>query len=258
MYFFGAYEPIDAYLFRTLLQPGMVVVDAGANVGQYSLISALQVGLEGAVHAFEPVPRNFDHLVAHVQANNFDSIVLANRLALWHEASILELHRSADMMDNDGAFTAGPVERLLESSKCHAVRLDDYVSELRLQRLDLIKMDVEGAELFALLGGRTSVARWRPTILMEINRVLCEALGYEPEGIWEFLRPLGYQMWLIGISPDSSRPLSNLDRVDRANVIFHVEELPQSVKQGWSEKSVLRSHRRDSWRLNLRLARPHA
>jgi FkbM family methyltransferase len=244
MYFFGAYEPIDAYLFRALAQPGMVVVDAGGNVGQYSLIAALEVGRAGAVHAFEPVPRNFDRLVAHVHDNGLASTVRANMLALWHEPATLDLHRLVDGGgDNDGAFTAGPATTVLETSRCRAVRLDDYASDVRMERLDLMKVDVEGAELFVLRGGTSVLRRWRPTILMEINRALCEALGYAPEAIWEVLEPLGYRIWSIGHSAEACRPRSNLSRIDRANVIFHVDELPRGVTRGWSQKRILRTHR---------------
>ena len=56
IYYLGAYEPVESYLFTRLLQPGMTVIDAGANIGQYTLLAATAVGSRGTVHCFEPVP----------------------------------------------------------------------------------------------------------------------------------------------------------------------------------------------------------
>jgi hypothetical protein len=125
-----------------------------------------------------------------------------------------------------------------------AIRLDDYVADRKLERVDFIKMDVEGAEFFALQGAKEVLSRWRPTMLVEVNRQTCRGLGYEPEKLWEFLRPYGYLMWAVGQSAETSRSLSSLDGVDLANVIFHTGQLPGTVTRGWSLKSALRFHRR--------------
>ena len=61
-WFFGAYEPVDSYLVMKLLRPGMNVVDAGANVGQYSVLASTAVGPSGSVHAFEPIPTNLERI----------------------------------------------------------------------------------------------------------------------------------------------------------------------------------------------------
>src|SRR5262245_29727177 len=62
IYFFGAFEPLDSYLFLKLVRPGMTVIDAGANVGQYTLLASQAVGSEGHVYSFEPIPAIFDVL----------------------------------------------------------------------------------------------------------------------------------------------------------------------------------------------------
>jgi FkbM family methyltransferase len=244
IYFFGAYEPIEAYLFELLMQPGMVVIDAGANVGQYALIAAMEVGHGGEVHAFEPVPSTFQRLAAHVVENELAARVRVNMTALWHRVENLTLHLRSEMVGNAGAYTIATPSKAVDTVTSVGVRLDDYVAEQGLQRVDFIKMDIEGAEWFALRGATAVISRWRPTMLVEINRELCRELGYEPERIWQLLKPHGYVMWAVGGSPDTCRSLSSLDGVDRANVIFHTAPLPDAVTRGWSLKSVLRFHRR--------------
>src|SRR6266516_72001 len=71
----------------------------------------------------------------------------------------------------------------------------------------------EGAEWFALRGATAVLARWRPTMLMEINRLACNGLRYEPERIWESLKPYGYLMWAVGPSPAMCRSLSTPGRL---------------------------------------------
>jgi len=245
IYFFGAYEPIEVYLLRYLLRPGMVVIDAGANVGQHTLIAAGAVGRDGEVHAFEPVPKSFRRLVAHVSENGLAPTVRTNMMALWHQAQTVRLNLGSDKASN-GGYTIGVPSEAVDTVTSSGVRLDQYVAENKLNRVDFVKMDIEGAEWFALQGAATVLARWQPTMLVEINRLACRALGYEPERIWEFLKPYGYLMWAVGQSPEMCRSLSSLDGVGCINVIFHTERLPDKVIGGWSYKSVLRFHRSNS------------
>ncbi|CAN5810367.1 hypothetical protein BH23PLA1_BH23PLA1_01550 [soil metagenome] len=249
IYFFGAYEPIEAHLFERLLAPGMVVVDAGANIGQYSLIAGLRVGPTGRVHAFEPVPANFDRLNAHVERNGLSGIVRPNRLALWDAEADLTMHLDAeDRDDNATDYTLGQghAEAADAASadvvSCRTVRLDDYARAEGLERLDVIKMDIEGAELGALQGGIETLRRFRPRLLMEINRQRSRQMGYEPEAIWSLLEPLGYRIWTIGIEPEASGPLDSFDGLERVNVLLHVDDLPAEILGGWSLKGFMRQY----------------
>ena len=75
----GAWEPQITSLFECLLKRGMTVVDPGANVGYYTLMSARLVGQDGVVYAFEPNPVAFSMLVRSVEANGFTNIILSNQ-----------------------------------------------------------------------------------------------------------------------------------------------------------------------------------
>jgi len=242
IYFFGAYEPIEAYLFKLLLKPGMIVVDGGANVGQYTLIAATEVGCTGEVHAFEAVPANFGRLQAHVLGNAVNATVRINMKALWHQTEDLNLHLERGMLGNKGAYTIGVPPTVVDTVTSKGVRLDDYVNEHGLERVDLIKLDIEGAEWFALRGAVETIRRWRPTLLLEINRGACMQIGYEPERIWQFLKPFGYLMRIVGQSAEASTPISSLSGIERANMLFYVGEIPDEVTRGWTLKSVLRFH----------------
>jgi FkbM family methyltransferase len=245
IYFFGAYEPIEAYLFHRLLEPGMCVIDAGANIGQYTLIAAQKVGSEGQVHAFEPIPHNYKTLDLHLRINNLDRRVQANACALWDSSRNITLNLAAgDLSDNATNFSISDHGDIVETFECRAVRLDDYARGQGLGSVDLIKMDIEGAELFALRGGRELLESSRPTILLEINRAHSQALGYEPEAIWDLLKSYGYtSLHTIGHTPETSSRLESLVDVDRANVLFSARELPDTFWRGWSFQQIVSDFR---------------
>jgi FkbM family methyltransferase len=244
IYYFGAFEIVEAFLFKTMLTKGMVVIDAGANVGQYSLIAAAMIGNEGEVHAFEPEAANFARFVRHVHHNRFDRLVRANMTALWHSPGRLVLSLRPELAGNAGAYSVVEDQSIGETQSCQAVRLDDYVQERGLRRVDVVKMDIEGSELMALEGAAEVIATWRPTIFMELNRLACRNLGYAPERLLDHLKGFGYRAWLISNTPERSGPITRLDSLNLENVIFHTRPLPKIVTEGWSLRSILSPLRR--------------
>lgn len=237
IYFLGAYEPIEAYLFWRLARPGMTVVDAGANVGQYTLLAARRVGPGGRVHSFEPVPGTFARLEDHLRDNRLDN-VHANRSALWHEAAELRLGLDVGSEGNAGAYSVGAAAADVVAP---AVAFDLYAEQRAIDRVDLVKMDIEGAEWHALQGMRETLRRDRPILLMEVNREACESVGYDPGEFWKLLcDALGYEAWAVGGSAADWRRLDSADGVDRVNVIFAPDRLPDEVSTGWTTKGCLK------------------
>ncbi len=239
IYFGGLFEPIEAYLFLKMITPGMTVFDIGANCGQYTLLAARAVGPTGAVHAFEPIRETYKLLEEHVQLNGFKNVTL-NRVALWHEATELSLGAEPDELVGSGRWSAGLAAEDPGAVKVPAMRFDDYVREHRVERIDLIKMDIEGAEPFMLQGAQESIARFRPIFLMEMNRKALARLGWTPQRLWEMLQPLGYRAYEVGQSPRHSGPRSDFTTLKFANVILHVNDLPAEVLSGWDRRPVKR------------------
>jgi len=238
IYFHGLYEPIETYFFFHLLSPGATVIDAGANIGQYTLLAATRVGPTGSVHSFEPVPATFAVLSKHVRSNGLTNVTL-NRLALWNAAGTVRLGLENQEQLNTGSYSIG-VGDAAEAITAPAVCLDEYAATHGLQRIDMIKMDIEGAELFALQGMRTVLHRDRPYLLMELNKQAAKKLGYETQAIWDFLQGIGYRAWAIGPSSKQSGPVTSLPPLGQQNLLFYDKDLPQAVRQGWTLKSILR------------------
>jgi FkbM family methyltransferase len=239
IYFLGLYEPIEAYLFTRLLQPGMTVIDGGANVGQYTLLASRAVGPTGAVYSFEPVPATFRRLQAHV-ADNMLANVHLTCAALWHTSTVLQLGLAPDMCNNCGAYSVG-VQNPETTLQCRSLSLDQLMAERRIDRVDVVKLDIEGAELHALRGMLGTLSHHRPMLLMEVNRLAVSRLGYSLGDLWDLLiKDLGYRAWAIGHSCRVCHALAHLDDIKQQNVLFHAADLPAAVTEGWDLKSVLR------------------
>lgn len=195
----GAYEPDVSAVFRTLLKPGMGVVDIGANIGWFTMLSASLVGPDGFVLAIEPNPANARAIEASRRLNGFDQVQVA-QVAAGPELAMLVLHKSfstgttSDVPGGDAASVLGA-----ETVPC--VRPDALVPAGR--PIDLIKVDVDGSDYRALLGCTGIIARDRPAIVTEFSPSLLRSLS----GItgMEFLRwfaTQGYRVAIIG--PDGS------------------------------------------------------
>jgi FkbM family methyltransferase len=167
-------------------RPGDVVVDCGAWIGDVSLYFADRVGPAGRVMALEFEPSNLDLLRTNLALNRHlsDRVAVIER-ALW-DRSGLELSFRAD--GPSSALESG-ADVSASTPTTTTVTLDDLVESEKLDRVDFIKMDVEGAELAALRGAEATLRRWRPALaisayhrpddLVEIPRYLVDLqLGY--------------------------------------------------------------------------------
>lgn len=242
IWFHGTYEPIEAYLFTQLLKPGYTVIDAGANAGQYTLLAATAVGDSGSVHSFEPVPATFARLERAVIENCLKNVVI-NRVALWHEETTLHLGvpEGHTETSNAGTYSVRAGDDSVSQVEAPALRLDTYVAQKGLNRVDLIKMDIEGGEPAAIAGALQTLERFGPTILMEICPDLLTESGSSVEAFWNQLSGLGYRFWRVGLTLDQCKHITNPTEIGRGcNAILHQGELPPSVTSGWKPKAILR------------------
>lgn len=242
IYYFGAYEPIDAYLFFNLAKPGDVFIDAGTNIGFYSIMMAKKVAPNGKVHSFEPIPQNYDLFLRNVELSKVNSNIQKIPKALWNKEEILSFSRAKTETRNDGQFTAGHIENKSEESdiQCETIRLDNYVKENNLTQINFIKMDIEGSELNALKGAYETLSRFKPLILLEVCRETCERFGYTPEDLWSYLKQFEYKIWTSGTNPSSSRHLENFDKIDQKNVFLYHGKFPSHVLEQWDYKEIKR------------------
>lgn len=144
----GVWEPFETTLVRRLIRPGDLVVDAGANLGWFSLVLA-RCGAR--VVACEPMPANADLLEANVTANGLAGLIKVHRVGLGAATDSATLELSS-RNQGDHRVTAAPTGRK-PTVTIPIVPLDDVVAG---RRVDLLKMDTQGSEVAILRGGRSA------------------------------------------------------------------------------------------------------
>ncbi len=145
------YERDEVELFKKMVKEGNVVVDVGAHIGYYTMLTARLVGKSGKVFAFEPLPDNYDLLVKNVEVNGYDNVV-AVRKAVASKSGVAKL-----FLPERGPGLAKTSQSLVdiglgkEFITVETVSLDDFFHDKNTV-IDFIKMDIEGGETAALLG----------------------------------------------------------------------------------------------------------
>ncbi|MBY0383837.1 FkbM family methyltransferase [bacterium] len=235
IYFFGAYEPIESYLLKSLLEPDDVVVDAGANIGFYTMLISSSLK-QGRVISFEPVPRNFEILKHNISLSPQSKYIEIHNKGLWFKKDQLEFSLETSMEDNIGSYTAGKVSTSLAQHRCEVIPLDDLFQSIN--RLDFVKMDIEGAELSALRGGRAIIEKFRPQFLIEINRKACERFNYDPNEIAQFFKTLNYSFYRIGDISTRSEWIDDFSKIEQANVFVLNEKRKHKLLKNWDSKKI--------------------
>lgn len=171
-------EPVTTALFRSLLRPGDVCVDVGAHVGFLTLAAAQRVGRAGRVIAIEPQPYNCDRILINSQANGLENIVVV-MAAAGEEDGFVRLH---NQKRNDKArltLSGGGVSDVATLFEVPVVRVDSVARRHGLDRVRLLKIDVEGFEREVFAGARDTLAATENVVfecLPEMDPAVVQAL----------------------------------------------------------------------------------
>lgn len=198
----GQFETAETAFVERWLQPGMIVLDIGAHHGYYTLLASSLVRAQGRVFAFEPSPRERKALREHLKLNGCRNVVV-EELALGCEEKVAELYVVQGNQTGCNSLRKPMIESTAVTKKAQVARLDDWIEEQKIERVDFIKLDVEGGELDVLKGGdRLLERRPRPVVLAEVQDVRTEPWGYRAKEIIEHL--LEKEFAWFGIAEDGS------------------------------------------------------
>jgi FkbM family methyltransferase len=196
---FGLLERHEFRYFLGCVRPGMRIADIGANIGLYTLPCAMAAGVDGRVWAFEPEERNHRTLARNITLNNLTNVTLEQAAAGDRNRDAV-LYTSASNSGDHSLYTnAGR----LEGTACRVIVLDDYFPSS--QRLDLVKIDVQGGE-GAVLRGMQRLLRNNPAmeIVMEFWPEGIGLSGIAPE---DLLASLLRDGWVLSrITPNGAIP----------------------------------------------------
>lgn len=217
-----AFENEQQRLVERFLQPGMTVLDIGANQGFYTLLFSRKVGPQGKVIAFEPSPREIHRLKCHLWMNRCKNVDLSTS-ALGAAGGTEKLHVVLGSESGCNSLRPPQVSQPTGLFPVTVERLDDVLRARGIGPVDFIKLDVEGGELAVLQGAPELLRRSpRPVILAEVQDLRTEPWGYRAREIISCLSELGYEWY----GPRSDGSLEKLP-IDRQNYDGNFVAIPQ-------------------------------
>jgi len=180
---FCGWEKSTTEMFKKVVKQGDVVVDLGANMGYFTLLAAKLVGKEGKVYAFEPAPINYSLLIKNIELNGYNNVVPLQK-AVSNIAGTVKLFISDEDIGNNTIYQYGDDREFVE---VESVTLDEFFKD-KEYRVDVIKMDIEGAEMAAILGmDRIIKENNGLKVFSEFYPSLIRAMGYSPEDLLDKL-----------------------------------------------------------------------
>ena len=191
----GIWEPYETSLLLSMLRPGDVFVDVGANIGYFSILAASVVGEGGAVFAFEPDPDNFSLLRRNIDLNRQQASIVAVQAALAADAGTGELFLSEDNLGDHQIYATGDGRHSLPITLVNGC---DYLGH-RLSHMDLLKIDTQGSE-YQVMAGLLPLLVALPTpprILIELTPLSLRQAGASGRSLVELLGELQLPLWIV-------------------------------------------------------------
>ncbi|MEA5504679.1 FkbM family methyltransferase [Halotia wernerae UHCC 0503] len=193
IYFTGKYEPQTLTFICSELQIGDTFIDVGAHIGIHSLVAVKKLKElgDGKVIAFEPTQDSSQKLLINAKANNYD--IELHKIALGDETTEIPIFGDSDWGVHDAGvrsfFGNGQMIQMVKVDK-----FDNWNKKYAINRIDIIKIDAEGAEYEILKGMSESILKYRPRcIIFEIKESLLRKAGKNISEILNLMKDLGYQ-----------------------------------------------------------------
>jgi len=166
IYYGYKYERKITNLLTKILKNDQIFIDVGAHVVYYSLLAAKKVGNNGKVFAFEPNNDNYKILIQNINLNKFNQIKYFKIGLSDHDG---EAQFYINPYNDGGSSLTKFTYQALELVTIKIAKLDTLMSDLTLNRIDLIKIDVEGHQMNTLKGMENTLREFRPKIIVEFN-----------------------------------------------------------------------------------------
>jgi len=185
-----SWEIVDEYL-----PTGGTFVDVGAHVGYYSVKAARKVGEKGAVVAIEPNPRIVERLRTNVELSDFRQVISIQPVAAFDHISKLTLFLSPGADTSQASLSAKNASVYGSSPgsvTVEALPIDDIIERANVKRVDVIKLDIEGAELKALRGANRTLKNYRPVLVVETIEHHLRNMGDSEDELRRYLESLGF------------------------------------------------------------------
>lgn len=194
--FFGSYEKDLVAVLKKIVKPGMIIIEAGANTGSETFILGKLTGSEGKVLAFEPVGHIYQKLLVNKKLNPEISSVQIFENALGGQNETISLYIADTELSNQGMSSKIKFEEAVDSIQVKQYTIDHFAEEQQLDKVDLIKIDVQGAEAEILYGASKVLAKHHPIIVLEADGHLDSQFNVA-ENLFALLTNLNYELFSV-------------------------------------------------------------
>jgi FkbM family methyltransferase len=223
IWLFGRYEVDETYYFKNHIRQTDICFDVGGNLGYFSLLMA-RLAVHGSVHVFEPIPINAALIKVNAELNGIQNMYV-NNLAIGDHRGSVEFSVSVDSAYSSMHATGRSTEQ--QSISVPMVTLDDYLSSASLNRVDVMKVDVEGAEALVVQGASFlgEPSRRPRIVLMELFNENLSAFDSSVSSVIASMSLYGY---IPHVLKDHGRRLDLYDATSHSkfyNIVFLLDSI---------------------------------
>ncbi len=225
---FGTYEQDDALFLFNLTESNFTIFDVGANIGWYSL-NFSKIIKDGSIYSFEPIPVTHENFRKNLLLNNVSNVKPFN-IALSNSDGEIDFYYNPDEL---GASSARNIKELdqITKVKCRTQTLDSFCIENKITKLDLIKCDVEGGELFVFEGGFNTIKKYQPIVFTEMLRKWAAKFEYHPNKIIKYFSDIDYKCFIVNKNKIKEIKEVNDDTVETNFIFLHPEKHAEKIKK---------------------------
>ena len=185
------HERGEVKFLESVVEEGMNVIDIGANIGVTTVAVAKRIGRKGKLYSFEPVPEYFNILKKNIASNRLENVKVCE-LAVTDQVDRAYFYQkglSSGIVFEEGA----------KKFNAATTTVDRFLSEEKIERIDLINMDCEGSELLVLKGAKETLRKNKVKIFCEIHHDFLKQLGQSVEDIIQYLQGLKFQVQSVSL-----------------------------------------------------------
>ena len=180
------HERAEVKFLESIVKEGMNVIDIGANIGITAVAIAKKIGRRGQLYSFEPVPDYFNILKKNLSSNGLENVTV-------YELAVTDQVGGAYFYQK-GLSTGIVFEGGAKKFNVSTTTIDRFLSEEKIEGVDLINMDCEGSELLVLKGAKETLCKNKVKIFCEVHHDFLKQLGQSVEGLVQYLQGLEFQV----------------------------------------------------------------
>jgi len=185
------HERGEVKFLESIVKKGMNVIDIGANVGITTVTVARKIGRRGKLYSFEPTPEYFNILKENISSNGLENVKVYE---LAVTAQVGRVPFSQKELSSGIVFEEGA-----KKFEVSTTSIDRFLSEEKIERIDLINMDCEGSELLVLKGAQKTLWENKVKIFCEIHHDFLKQLGQSVEELVQYLQGLEFQVQSVSL-----------------------------------------------------------